>query len=96
MWRYSGVEDPTRDYIEGKFIINLAFLICDLSRFIDYILLFVDLWHKEIDAWVKLICEKVPPNTEEAPQILAVVSEEEKQRCLKVIDILFDFIFSDY
>lgn len=54
--------------------------------------MFVDLLQKEIDAWVKFIYEKAPSNTEEAPQILAVVSKEEKLGRLKVINILIDFI----
>ena len=67
----------------------------DLSTFIDCILLFVDLPQREIDARVKLICEKALMIIEGAPWILSVTSEEERTRRLKVTNISIGFIFRE-
>ena len=45
----------------------------------------LDLSQNEIDVRVELICEKAPPPNVAVPQILAVVSAEEKIERLKVI-----------
>ena len=44
-----------------------------------------DLSQAEIDVRVKLVCEKSPPPGVAVPQILAVLSAEEKMERLKVI-----------
>lgn len=52
MWEYSGVNDPTRNYKKGNNITNIIISICDLSVFVNYILLLIDLAEKEVDARV--------------------------------------------
>ena len=45
-----------------------------------------DLTQTEIDTRVKLICEKSPPPNVVAPQILAVLTTEDKMERLKVTE----------
>ena len=75
------------------------FLMCsfffDSSTFIDCIIPFVDLPQREINARVKLIRENALTTIEGDPQILEVVSKEERTRRLKATNICISFIFRE-
>ena len=87
MWRYTGPQDPTRDYAEGKRIFDLALDFGLLrSGLMDVLSVCTDLSQAEIDLRVKLVCEKSPPPGAVAPRILAVLPTTEKIERLKVID----------